>query len=417
MVVRSRLALSALLLGAFAVACSATDGGSQAPRDRDQGGGAGGSGANGPGGFDDDDFDGGDGTLDEDSACAAVKRTGELVPLDMFVMLDKSGSMQDGGRWTSVTNALKSFVDSDDSRGMGIGLGYYPIPRGPGTPPPPASCASNADCSPYFGDCMPSVIPPGSWVCEAALLPGMNASCMGNDYKVPAVGMKLLPMAAEDIKKSLNAAKPDGDITPTFPALDGAHLYAAEWAKKNPGHVTVVVLATDGEPNNCGSATTNTPTNIALRAEQAFQGNPSIRTFVIGVGDKVGDLDAIALSGGTNKAVYLSDANAYQGLLDALNEIRGSVACEYQIPVPDDGQEADYERVNVNITAEGKTETIGRVAAASECHPDKGGWYYDNPKNPSKILLCAKSCELVKSGSQMAPVEVDVLLGCKTKIW
>ncbi len=173
----------------------------------------------------------------------------------------------------------------------------------------------------------------------------------------------------------------------------------------------------DRQPNNCGSETTNTPTNIALRAEQAFQGNPSIRTFVIGVGDKVGDLDAIALSGGTNKAVYLSDANAYQGLLDALNEIRGSVACEYQIPVPDDGQEADYERVNVNITAEGKTETIGRVAAASECHPDKGGWYYDNPKNPSKILLCAKSCELVKSGSQMAPVEVDVLLGCKTKIW
>lgn len=408
MVVRSRFAFCALLLGTFAVACSATDAGSKAPRDRDQG--SGGSGANGPGDDFEDDFEEDD-TLDEDAACASVKRTGELVPLDMFVMLDKSGSMQDGGRWTSVTNALKNFVESDDARGMGIGLGYYPIPRGPSTPPPPASCTTNAECLPYFGDCMF-----GFNVCEATLM-GMNASCMGGDYKVPSVGIKLLPMAADDIKKSLNAAKPDGDITPTLPALDGAHLYAEEWAKKNPGHVTVVVLATDGEPNNCGTTTTNTPTNIALRAEQAFQGNPSIPTFVIGVGDKVGDLDAIAVSGGTNKAVYLSDANAYQGLLDALNEIRGSVACEYQIPVPDGNQEADHERVNVNITAEGKTETIGRVAAPSECHPDKGGWYYDNPKNPSKILLCAKTCELVKSGSQMAPVQVDVLLGCKSKIW
>ena len=407
---RSRLALFTLWFGALAVACSATDSGSTAPRDQKRGGGGNAGGGNGlPGDDFEDEFDDGD-NVDENSACAAVKRTGELVPLDMFVMLDRSGSMDEGGRWLSVTNAIKSFVDSNDSRGMGIGLGLYPVGRNPSTPPPPAACTSSADCAPHYGDCLPLL------GCEAAP-PLVTSSCLSADYAKPKVPMQLLPMAAGTIKQALDSASPGGDITPTFPALDGAHIYAAQWAKQNPGHVTVVVLATDGEPNNCGSISTNTTTNIAKRAEQAYKNNPSIRTFVIGVGDKVGDLNAIAASGGTGQAVYLSDANAYQGLLDALNEIRGSVACEYQIPLPEEGKEPDYDRLNVNITAEGKTETIGRVAAPSECHPDKGGWYYDNPNKPSKIMLCAATCQMVKSGSQMEPVQVDVLLGCKTKIW
>lgn len=411
-----KFAFSALFLGAFALsACSANDaGGNKAPKGSEgQGGpgnGAGAGSGTGPGEFDDEIPE--EGTVDEDSACATVKRTGELVPLDMYVMLDKSGSMTEGGRWTSVTNALRSFVDSDDARGMGMGIGYYPIRWKKEPPPPPQNCVSSADCLPHWGDCMPFMN-----VCEGAMIPGgMSDSCVADDYKQPAVGIKLLPMVGDNIKSSLSATKPNGDSTPTLPALQGAHSYAKDWAAKNPGHVTVVVLATDGEPNNCGSENNNT-TTIAQAASDAYKTNPSIPTFVIGVGDKVGELHSIAQAGGTNSAVYLSDSNAYQGLLDTLNEIRGSVACEYTIPAVEDGQEADYDRVNVNITAEGKETTIGRVAAASECHPDKGGWYYDNPKKPSKILLCHASCQVVKAGSQMEPVEVDVLLGCKSKIW
>lgn len=414
-----KTALFTIFAGALALAaCSATDA-DTTKRDKDRAGnGLGGPG--GPGGpgdgrqdFDPGDDEGvGDGDLSEDSACASLSRSGELVPLDMYVMLDKSASMVnegDGTRWSSAINALTQFVDSDDSRGMGFGLGYYPVPRGPSHPLPPASCVTQDDCEPYFGLCMP-----GFNQCVGAL--AGNDSCMGEDYRKPAVSISLLPMAAGKLKDSLNKTKADGGSTPTYPALEGAHIYAREWALQNPGHVTVVVLATDGEPNNCGTAT-NTTDGIAGLAEQAFKGSPSVPTYVIGVGNTLGELNQIAAAGGTKKAVYLSDSEAYQGLLDTLNEIRGSVACEYQIPTPEQGKDPDYGRVNVNITAEGETTTIGRVAHPSECDPNKGGWYYDNPKSPNKIMLCHASCELVKSGSQMAPVEVDVLLGCKTKIW
>ena len=404
-----RFAVPSLLVGALAfAACSATDGeGSKAQRGGQNQSAGGGN--NRPDDiFDDDDFVSDD-TLDDDSACAAEKRTGELVPLDMYVMLDKSGSMS-GSYWTSVTTALKNFVDAPESHGMGMGIQYFPTaPKGP-VPPPPATCQSDADCSPYHGDCLP-------WgQCEGALIPpGLdNDSCNPDDYKIPDVSMQLLPMVAPKIKASLDKQKPSGG-TPTWPALKGAHLYAAEWAKKNLGHVTVVVLATDGAPGGCSSE--NKTPGIAALAEQSLKASPSVATFVIGVGDDVGgDLDIIAAAGGTEKAIFVNGGSADE-FLDALVKIRGSVACEYQIPSPKDGQEADHDRVNVTITHEGKTEEIGRVAAASECHPEKGGWYYDNPQKPSKIMLCEKSCQLVKSSSQMAPVEVDVLLGCKSKIW
>lgn len=395
----ARIALPAFLIGAMALyACSATDGeGRKAPKDSsgDQGQGRDGAGASGNGdgpGLDIDDDDGGTGDLDENSACASDKRVGELVPLDVYVMLDRSGSMS-SSRWSAVTNALKGFVDSDEAKGIGMGIGYFPVA-------PPPFCASDADCGAlgpcFFGDCM-----------ELAEL------CQPTDYQKPAVSIGVLPIHGSKIKASLDSTKASGG-TPTQPALAGAYLYAKQRAKQNPSNTVVVVLATDGEPNECGSNTSG----IASIAADALKTSPSVATFVIDVGDDAkSDLNVIAEAGGTDKAIDVSDSNATQEFLDALNKIRGTVACEYRIPAPKDGKEADHDRVNVNVTADGKTETIGRVAAASECDPTKGGWYYDDPKNPSKILLCEKTCQLVKSGSQMAPVEVEVLLGCKSKVW
>lgn len=406
-----RFAAPGLLVGVLAfAACSATDGeGTKAPKNgqNQPGDGTGGD------GLPDDMFDddaGIDDGVDEGSACAAEKRTGELVPLDMYVMLDKSGSMS-GSYWASVTAALKNFVDAPESVGMGMGIQYFPTTPKVPLPPAPASCTTDADCAPYWGDCIP-----GFFQCDGVLTGGLDPdSCNSEDYAIPDVPMQLLPMVSSKIKDSLNKQKASGG-TPTYPALMGAHKYATQWAKAHPGHVTVVVLATDGDPSGCSSSTNNTNT-IAQLAEDARKANPSVSTFVIGVGTNfTSDLDIIASSGGTDKAIFV-DGGETQEFLDALVKIRGSVACEYQIPVPADNKQPDYERVNVTLTHEGKTETIGRVAAPSECDPTKGGWYYDNPQSPSKIKLCEKSCQLVKSSSQMAPVEVDVLLGCRSQIW
>ena len=392
-----RFVLSGLLVGALAVVgCSATDdgGGAKASKGRSNNPGGGGAAGGAGGGLPEDiDDPGGDqGGVDEENACAAEKRTGELVPLDIFMMLDRSGSMS-GSRWSAVKSALSTFMSSPESAGMGIGLSYYPLPT-------PEFCVTDADCG-LYGPCFLGV-------CME-----LNEVCDPSYFAQPAVPIGLLPPWSNEIKKSLDNTSPSGG-TPTGPALEGAYLYAKQRAKQLPNHKVVVVLVTDGEPNECNMD------NVAIAnlAKSALNGNPSISTFVIGVGDDAkGDLDSIAAAGGTDKAVDVSDANAAQEFLDALVKIRGSVACEYQIPAPKDGKQLDFDRVNVTITHEGNTETIGRVAAPSECDPTKGGWYYDNPQNPSRIKLCEATCQRVKSSSQMAPVEVDVLLGCKSTIW
>ncbi|HWO08156.1 MAG TPA: hypothetical protein VNN80_01710 [Polyangiaceae bacterium] len=91
----------------------------------------------------------------EGLACLGETREAEPVPLDMFVMLDISGSMLEAlpsadpaaprvTKWDSVRRSLEAFAESPETGGLGIGLQYFPQSN-PGVPP---SCASNAECGP-----------------------------------------------------------------------------------------------------------------------------------------------------------------------------------------------------------------------------------------------------------------------------
>src|SRR6185369_1503519 len=66
------------------------------------------------------------------SACAAEVRRGELLPLDLYIMLDRSASMNavtgsGATKWDAVTSALRGFVEDDRSAGLGVGLQYFPL--------------------------------------------------------------------------------------------------------------------------------------------------------------------------------------------------------------------------------------------------------------------------------------------------
>src|SRR5687768_4610197 len=87
---------------------------------------------------------GGTGGID---ACVGEKSTGELVPVDLFVMLDISGSMldptEDGtDKWTRVQQALTAFLTDDGSAGLGVGIQYFPLNK-QGVP---ATCTTNEAC-------------------------------------------------------------------------------------------------------------------------------------------------------------------------------------------------------------------------------------------------------------------------------
>lgn len=355
-----------------------------------------GGGASGSGGFD---------------ACAATPYSADLLPLDMYVMLDQSGSMKDKTalgptKWEAVTKALNSFVVQPKLDGIAIGIQYFGLPAASGQCPP--FCTKDADCG-NNGPCQ-------LFQCAKCGFGG-NDSCQPADYAKPEVEIAALPGIAGAIQASLAKHMP-GPGTPTIAALGGAVQHAEEWAVKNPNHVTVAVLATDGKPAECD---TNTD-NVAAVAAAGLKANPPVKTFAIGV-FAPGDIPAgpdmlakVATAGGTGKPFVIDTNNpnvdVEKEFLAALNAIRGSaLGCQYKIPVPKMGT-PDFDQVNVQYTpGGGMAQTIPAYPDKAHCPAKGDGWYYDNPAAPKLIILCGSTCDKVSAD---AKGKMNILLGCKT---
>ena len=56
------------------------------------------------------------------------------------------------------------------------------------------------------------------------------------------------------------------------------------------------------------------------------------------------------------------------------------------------------------------SQNFRRVADLLACGATTGGFYYDDPENPTRIILCPASCEAVTNGTVDA--RLDVVLGC-----
>ena len=88
-------------------------------------------------------------------ACAGDVETGKPVPVDVYVMLDISGSMLDPSgtsgmtKWDAVKSALNAFFSDAASAGLSVAIQYFPL-RTPGAP---TSCANDADCG-AAGPCL-----------------------------------------------------------------------------------------------------------------------------------------------------------------------------------------------------------------------------------------------------------------------
>jgi hypothetical protein len=307
--------------------------------------------------------------------CAGTSAAAQPIPLDIFVMLDKSGSMLDvvsgtQTRWDVVTGALGTFFMS--AQNLSAGLQFFPLNDTKGT-----SC----DVGYYYNPAVPIGALPGT----------------GNAQLNALLG-------------SMMATSPQGG-TPTNIALQSALKYAADYKLAFKKDKVVVVLATDGEPKDgCGA----TVANSVAAAAAGFGGTPAIPTYVIGVGKDItstANLDMIAAAGGTTKAFSVNDGNP-GAFLDALKQIQSSsLGCEYAIPPSQNGGTLDLTKVNVQYTPGGGGPTLEKnVVNKAACAPD--GWYYDDPVKPTKIELCPATCTTVQADSS---AKIDIILGCDTK--
>src|SRR6266540_773772 len=314
-----------------------------------------------------------------DAACVVERQGSSSIPTDIFIMLDKSGSMDCSAsddacsmpentvqpppsRWEAVTNAITGFVNAPGNAGIGVGIGFFPL--------------------------------------------GGGSNCTPAAYARPTVPIAALPGSAMPIIAAIGMNGPNGG-TPTVPALDGALQYAQTYTRSTAGRAAAVVFVTDGIPNGC----TSTVPAAATLAQGYFGRNPSIKTYVVGLGATM-SLDQIALAGSGNVTHYFPASGDVAGRLGAaLRQITGMITCNFTLPM-NPARPIDFTTVNVQVTmGTGTPRDVGRVENAAACG-STGGWYYNvNPPAgvPTQLTLCSQVCDPLKNTPESS---VQVLLGC-----
>ncbi len=122
----------------------------------------------------------------------------------------------------------------------------------------------------------------------------------------------------------------------------------------------------------------------------------------------------LAQHSGTTPGDLCAGQSNFSGVFSALAQsvVAGSkLDCQWAIPAPPAGEVFDAGRVNVKYTpgGGGPVEEIYYVPSASDCGPE-GGWYYDDPNDPSTILVCPNTCDRM---SNDLSAQVDILFGCR----
>jgi hypothetical protein len=311
------------------------------------------------------------GGVDPSSACATSAAGVDAPPIHLVFMVDKSGSMGNSAqagqnlalRWNPVKDGLQTFFADAANANVHASIAFFP------------QGASSA------------------------------IECTDATYTTPQVAMTALPDATQ-FAAAFTATAPSGG-TPTKPAELGAIAYAQSVQAGLPaGEKVAIVLATDGEPNNCSS----TPDNVAAAAATVAA---TIPTYVIGVGPDTTNLDKIAVGGGTTKAIMIATANAAQVSADlraAIGKIKAAqLGCEYKLPAPPAGQTLDVNAVNVNYTPAGSAAQT--LSYSADC-ANPNGWHYDSVTAPTQIVMCSNACATLKADTTGG--KIDIIFGCAT---
>ncbi len=367
-------------------------------------------------------------------SCTQQSAEAKPGPIDLFVMMDRSGSMwataeypyRTGGwlgtpgyytRWEAVRDALWTFANSSSAAGVGMGMGYFPVPLCD-------RCASSSGKKKGYPNCSQYLA--GASYCASALTDGgfgdsTNSDfygeyaqryipwfgwvdlCAESDYRNPASPgwVSIAPIDANQrtiLQRSLFNVEPEGG-TPTLPALQGAIEYMKPRRTTFPERQGAVVLATDGQPNSDCDDDTTKIANAAASGRAA-----GVPTYVIGVGDSglKGNLDKFAQAGSGTNAIMVNGGDA-SAFVSAMTTIRKSIEnCTLEVPeAPPGGYTLEKTRVVRQETASGKQTDFVQVKDAGACGTTTYGWYfkYKVGGDPEFIQLCPASCAFARASA------------------
>jgi len=434
--------LSALLGASAAVACSASEGGG--------GGGAGGGGGislGGSGGLDGSAASGGlitsgggSGGLDPDASCAKYTQEAKQASAAMLFAVDGSASMAQSQKWGTAQLATVTAIDKDAFDNTSLGLVRFP---------------AEAFVTPPFCLCqnLCSIVLPGGVACGVSALPQVAIADSGTQ-KSNQGGVR---KAIYDYLATKGPVNDPSDASPIYDALvSGYNVLKAQTIDRR-----VLVLITDGgfsctslsnpkRPGYSDGACDDWeyPDTVNALIKQNYE-DPTkpVFTFVIGVpgSDSTGvpqgayatapynmllALSTYAVTGSPttvptdcDKSLSFSKAggaptkpchfdlskgtfNADQ-LATAIEQIRGkALGCVFDIPTPPPGEVVDKNKTNVNLTLEGKTETIPKRSNPNDTCATYPCWDF---KGDTQIELIGKACEDLSKAKQ---AKVEIYSGC-----
>ncbi len=363
-------------------------------------GGSGGSGGSGSPQFiaDGEGSGGTANSLEDGEACREVNFTSQASPVNVVILLDQSTSMTmpadpdvpGVSRWDAITAGLRAFVNSAQATDARVGLQLFGL-------------MAQDDC-------------------------GVEK------YVTPAVPVAPLVDNRQALLQAIDAASPRS-LTPTAPAVEGALTYALQVARRpeNAEVPTVMILASDGLPTECGpfgpdgvtrinsfKETTDTLRRYSQPARDAA-GNPvepPIRTYIIGTRELENNADALA-EAGNGQAFLVGGGTGDGGTLEAkfldalLSIVVKPLSCEIDVPqtAPDNGEAINFDEVRVRFTgaSSGITTEFPRTNGPGGCGVSNA-WFYEAANPPTKIFFCPNACESLGAG------DLKLELGCAPQI-
>ncbi|MFP6684292.1 MAG: vWA domain-containing protein [Polyangiaceae bacterium] len=286
------------------------------------------------------------------SSCVDEQATIERTPLDIFVLLDRSGSMN-GTKWNTIQQGLGAFFTDMGSAGTSAALTFFP-----------KNGITVNTCDPMH-------------------------------YDPPHTMLQALPQGSAPLVMALNDESPGGG-TPAYGALQGTLAFATAHQTANPGRKVIVVLGTDGLPNGC-PGNQNETTEIALLAQGAFKFN-GVQTFTIAIqGASVNALNQIAAAGGTGQ-VYDVTGNTSL-FLSKMQELRAAAqSCDYPAPTLPGNVAIVSSKVNVEYAPGNMLPAvlIPQASGAGDCGAGDG-YYFNDPNTPTAMTFCFKTCSTLQA--------------------
>jgi hypothetical protein len=293
------------------------------------------------------------GSSNPDVNCGIFMQGAQMVPPDILIVQDKSGSMNDqadgttcnGGcgansKWTQTTTAINMVVGSTQAN-VNWGLKFF--------------ATSNSGCN------------------------------VSTTAEVP-VG----PNNANAIMTAIGRVGP-GSSTPTRVAMENAVTIMQGLTDTNPKYL---LLATDGLPNCMpgGGSTSadDSPGAIAAVAAALTAGFP---TFVVGIGNTMGTatLNSMAMAGGRPQqgaATSFYQVNDTASLVSALQAIVGSVAsCTFNLGTPPNG-----------MTSNSAIDVYGDGTMIPKDTSNTNGWNYVGG-GTSQIQIFGPTCDAIMAGT------------------